>query len=146
MKYVQQLETSYTDAIRDLRAMIDKEKKTSKKVMSKRINISTERGDLESLFMECIEEVRKDIMRRRLKNDIQNRRQFQKLEKNSPEAAEFEESLLRLAQFAKNRIKLSDFTGRDKINILDLFVNNERSLLKIYETIFPHRIDGMNFF
>ena len=72
MKYVQQLETSYTDAIRDLRAMIDKEKKTAKKVMSKRVNISTERGELESLFMECIEEVRKDIMRRRLKNDIQN--------------------------------------------------------------------------
>ena len=97
MKYVQQLETSYTDAIRDLRAMIDKEKKTAKKVMSKRVNISTERGELESLFMECIEEVRKDIMRRRLKNEIQNRKQFQKLEKNSAEAAEFEESLLRLA-------------------------------------------------
>lgn len=77
--------------------MIDKEKKTAKKVMSKRVNISTERGELESLFMECIEEVRKDIMRRRLKNDIQNRKQFQKLEKNSAEAAEFEESLLRLA-------------------------------------------------
>ena len=64
------------DAIRDLRGMIEKEKKASKKVLSKRTNISTERGELESLFIECIEEVRKDIMKRRLKNEIQNRKQF----------------------------------------------------------------------
>jgi hypothetical protein len=44
-----------------------------------------------------------------------------------------------LAQLAKNRIKTADFTTRDKCNLLDLFVNNEKTLLKIYEALFPHR-------
>ena len=46
---------------------------------------------------------------------------------------------MRLAQLAKNRIKLNDFTVRDKCNLLGLFVNNEKTLLKIYEALFPHR-------
>ena len=97
IKYVQALETSYTDAIRDLRNIIDREKKQGKRVVSDKINMSTERNELESLFIECIEEVRKEIMKRRLKNEIYNRKKFQKLDKSSEEAKEFEESLLRLA-------------------------------------------------
>ena len=136
---MQALETSYTDAIRDLKTIIDREKKAAKKVVADRINMSTERNELESLFIECIEEVRKEIMKRRLKNEIYNRKKFQQLDRSSEEAKEFEESLLRLAQLAKNRVKVSDFTAKDKSHILDLFVNNERTLLKIYEALFPHR-------
>ena len=65
--------------------------------MSERVNVSVERTDLEMLFVDCIEEVRKDIMKRRLKNEIYNRKKFQALDKSSEEAREFEESLLRLA-------------------------------------------------
>ena len=46
---------------------------------------------------------------------------------------------MRLAAFAKGRIKYEDFTSKDKFNILDLFVNNEKTLVKIYEALFPHR-------
>ena len=46
---------------------------------------------------------------------------------------------MRLAQLSKGRVKVEDFTGRDKYHLLDLFVNNERTLLKIYEALFPHR-------
>ena len=76
IKYVQALETSYTDAIRDLKTIIDREKKTAKKVVAEKINMSTERNELESLFIECIEEVRKEIMKRRLKNEIYTRKKF----------------------------------------------------------------------
>ena len=113
VKYVQALETSYTDAIRDLKTIIDREKRSAKKVVADRINMTTERNELESLFIECIEEVRKEIMKRRLKNEIYNRKKFQKLDKSSEEAKEFEESLLKLAQLAKNRVKVSDFTSKD---------------------------------
>ena len=34
---------------------------------------------------------------------------------------------------------MNEFTSRDRGNLLDLFVNNERTLLKIYEVLFPHR-------
>ena len=76
VKYVQALETSYTDAIRDLKQIIDREKTKQRKQVAEKINMSTERNELESLFIECIEEVRKDIMKRRLKNEIYNRKKF----------------------------------------------------------------------
>ncbi len=47
--------------------------------------------------------------------------------------------MLKLAELAKNRVKIGDFTAKDKVNLLELFVNNEKTLLKIYELLFPHR-------
>jgi hypothetical protein len=38
IKYVQALETSYTDAIRDLKSMIEKERATQKKVNADKVN------------------------------------------------------------------------------------------------------------
>lgn len=111
-------------------------------MVADKVNENTEKNELEGLFVECIEEVRKDIMKRRLKNEIYNKKKFQQVDRNSEEAREFEESLLKLAQLAKSRVKLSDFTVRDKCNLLDLFVNNEKTLLKIYEALFPHRAPG----
>lgn len=57
---------------------------------------------------------------------------------------EFEESLTKLAAFAKGRIRYEDFSSKDKFNILDLFVNNQKTLIKIYEALFPHRVNGGN--
>ena len=37
---------------------------------------------------------------------------------------------------AKGRVKFDEFTQVDRNNLLDLFVNNERTLLKIYEVLF----------
>jgi len=78
-------------------------------------------------------------MKRRLKNEIQNKKKFQQIDKNTEEAKEFEMSLLKLASLAKNRVKISEFTNKDRNNLLDLFVNNERTLLKMYEILFPYR-------
>jgi hypothetical protein len=142
IKYVQALETSYTDAIRELKNLVDKERSNQKKMNAERVNFNADKNELETLFVDCIEEVRKEIMKRRLKNEIYNRKKFQRIEKNSEEAKEFEESLLRLAQLAKNRVKITDFTNRDKSHLLDLFVNNEKTLLKIYEALFPHRVNA----
>jgi hypothetical protein len=36
---------------------------------------------------------------------------------------------------------VEDFTARDRFIILDLFVNNEKTLLKVYEALFPPRGD-----
>ena len=76
---------------------IEREKNKLRKQQSDKVNVSSEKNELESLFVDAIEEVRKDIMKRRLKNEIYNKKKFQQIEKNSEEAREFEESLLRLA-------------------------------------------------
>jgi L-cysteine desulfidase len=98
-KYVQALETNYMDTIKDLKLTIERERIKSRKVTAERVNENTEKNELEGLFVDCIEEVRKDIMKRRLKNEIYNKK-FQQASaavKNTDEAREFEESLLRLA-------------------------------------------------
>ena len=97
IKYVQALETNYTETFKELRSQLDKERLKSKKVVADKVNENTEKNELEGLFVDCIEEVRKDIMKRRLKNEIYNKKKFQQVDRNSEEAREFEESLLKLA-------------------------------------------------
>lgn len=99
-------------------------------------------------------------MKRRLKTEMLTRKQLTGQKKpgartgsvgvqanfEDPEeeaSKEFEESLMKLASFSKNRIKYEDFTAKDKFNILDLFVNNEKTLVKIYEALFPHRAKNL---
>jgi hypothetical protein len=60
------------------------------------------------------------------------------------EAQDFEESLYKLAQLSRKKVKIEDFTARDRFIILDLFVNNEKTLLKIYEALFPPRQNNKN--
>ena len=70
------METNYTDTIRDLKDFIKKEETRNKKLYFEKVNDTVEKSELESLFVECIEEVRKDIMKRRLKNEIYNKKKF----------------------------------------------------------------------
>ena len=75
-KYVQVLETNYNDNIKELRLQIEREKNKFRKTLSNQVNDNTQKNELESLFVDCIEEVRKDIMKRRLKNEIYNKKKF----------------------------------------------------------------------
>jgi hypothetical protein len=62
------------ETIKDLKLTVEKERMRSRKVTAERVNENTEKNELESLFVDCIEEVRKDIMKRRLKNEIYNKK------------------------------------------------------------------------
>ena len=42
-----------------------------------------------------------------------------------------------LADLAKDRVKYTEFNSVDRNNLLDLFVNNENTLIKIYDILFP---------
>ena len=72
--YVQVLETNYTDKIRDLRTQIDRMKKRLVNERTKSVVTSVEKSDLEQLFVNCVEDVRKDIIRRRLKAEVSARK------------------------------------------------------------------------
>ena len=76
-KYVQALETNYMETIKDYKQTLEREKTKARKVTADRVNENTEKNELEGLFVDCIEEVRKDIMKRRLKNEIYNKKKFQ---------------------------------------------------------------------
>lgn len=85
-KYVQALETNYTDSIRDLKTSIDNLKKKITLAKGEGINSYNEKNELESLFIECVEHVRKDIMKRRLKNEVLNRKRMGSFDPESEEA------------------------------------------------------------
>ena len=73
-KYIQALETSYNDMIRNLKERAEKLQKQLIKVRSQGANEASERSEMEQLFIECIEEVRKEVMRRRFRNEIANQK------------------------------------------------------------------------
>ena len=77
VKYVQALETNYTETIKDLKMLVEKERNRKRKSVAENVNSVQNRNEMETLFVSCIEEVRKDIMKRRLKNEIYNRKKFQ---------------------------------------------------------------------
>ena len=59
-----------------MRSQLEKERLKGKRVVADKVNENTEKNELEGLFVDCIEEVRKDIMKRRLKNEIYNKKKF----------------------------------------------------------------------
>ena len=97
MKYVQALETNYMATITDLKTSLEKERVKSKRLNYEKIHDLTTKNELEALFVECIEEVRKDVMRRRLKSEIQNQKKSQMMQKTTEDAKEFEKSLVKMA-------------------------------------------------
>jgi hypothetical protein len=107
-------------------------------------------NDMEALFVNCIEQVRKEIIKRRLQAEVMARRKGGPLKANlnqnssylsasDSQAGEFEETLAKLADLAKGKVKLDEFTKQDSVRLLDLFVNNEQTLLKMYEYLFPNQ-------
>eukprot|EP00356_Strombidium_inclinatum_P008106 CAMPEP_0170486154 /NCGR_PEP_ID=MMETSP0208-20121228/5233_1 /TAXON_ID=197538 /ORGANISM="Strombidium inclinatum, Strain S3" /LENGTH=205 /DNA_ID=CAMNT_0010760001 /DNA_START=157 /DNA_END=774 /DNA_ORIENTATION=+ len=139
LNYVQALETNYTDTIKEQKIRGERLRTQLRKEKAKHVNDVIERGDLENLFVDCVEDVRRNVIKRRLKAEIIGKKKIGKFDENSDEAKEFEESLLKLANLAKDRVKFTEFTSQDRNNLLDLFVNNEKTLLKVYEILFPRR-------
>ena len=85
-----------------------------------------------------MEDVRKEVTKRRLKIEMASARSRQQVvpgESNGQQ--QFESTIGKLADMAKGRAKLSDFTYNDRTMCLDLFVNNEHTLMRLYTELFP---------
>jgi len=52
------------------------------------------------------------------------------------ERTKLEDTILKLMNSARHKIKLSDFTKQDKYNLIDLFVNNETTYKYIFNCLF----------
>ena len=70
IKYVQAIETNYMEAVKDLKECLSKQKQSAKKVAAEQHNFIADRTDLEAHFVQCIEEVRRQVFRRRLKTEL----------------------------------------------------------------------------
>jgi hypothetical protein len=76
IKYVQLLETSWSETVYDFRQMYEREKDSKRKIVNERASEVAQHNEFESLFVGCVEDVRKDIMKRRLKNEVYNKKKF----------------------------------------------------------------------
>ena len=61
-------EFKYTETIRHLKNQIDTEKKNTRGIRADKVNFMMQRNELEEFFLQCIEEVRKDIVKRKTLN------------------------------------------------------------------------------
>jgi hypothetical protein len=73
-QYVKALESGYMERIEDLKRKTEKEKRSRIIRESSKIKDISLRSELEHIFVDCIEDVRKDIIKRRLKNEILNKK------------------------------------------------------------------------
>ena len=85
-------------------------------MVTERANYYSKRNQLEELFIECVEEVRRDIHKRKagtigLHGD--------------------------LTGSLTDGFKIQHFTATDKRKIIDLLLANENVLLFLYEKLFP---------
>lgn len=110
LNYVQALETNLNEAVREEKFRSERIRKELRKEKSKHVNDVVEKGDLENLFVDCVEDVRRNVIKRRLKAEIVGKKKIGRFDENSEEAQEFEESLLKLANLAKDRVKFTEFT------------------------------------
>lgn len=69
-EYVQVLETNYAQKIDQLKLDLTRERHRNKGGQAKQVHRVSERSDLEELFVSCVEDVRRDVMRRRLQAEI----------------------------------------------------------------------------
>jgi hypothetical protein len=58
------------EVVQDLKETLAKERLASRKKNGEQANAIAERSELETVFVSCIEEVRKDMLKRRLKNEV----------------------------------------------------------------------------
>jgi hypothetical protein len=89
---------------------------TKKKLMqekTKYVDRRFERSELEILFVSAVEEVRKKIVQRKLTSELISRSvRLSSLSETKP--INFEESLIKLGELVKDKVKLDDFTAQDK--------------------------------
>lgn len=133
---MQIVETNYNQVIQSLKDKLSKIK-INRKISGyeQTIGVRT-KNELENLFQTSVDETRKQITKRKLKTEVNLKRRYSTVSPEHEEL-EFEQSLNKLADMGKNKIKFEDFTVIDKVNMLDLFVNNEKVLMRIYDCLFP---------
>lgn len=100
------------------KVILTQERKQRKDLVTEQTNYYARRNQLEELFLECVEEVRRDISRRKASSIGLHGDLTATLKKPGKE----------------------HFTATDKRKVLDLLLSNENVLLFLYEKLFPRPI------
>ena len=111
------------------------EKKNSRDLKTEKTNYFSKRSQLEEFFLACIEEVRKDIQRRKAVALARESNLNSSL--HTKKDSKLQDTL-------DNAIKNESFTPTDKRRVVDLLLSNENVLLFLYEKLFPRQLSSQN--
>jgi hypothetical protein len=115
-----------SNTINHLKNQIQIQKKTLKLQKAVHASYFLEKGELEDFFINCIEEVKKDIIRRRSQNSNSNRLTYSVSAKSIQKADE---------------VNLSEFTAGDKRKVIELLLSQDDVIRSIRTLIFPRNTE-----
>jgi ribosome biogenesis SPOUT family RNA methylase Rps3 len=84
-------------------------------------------------------------MKRKIKNEIANQKNKPINPYNSVNGPDtmVDDTIIKIADLVKGRVKLEEFTYVDRTIVLDLFVNSEEVLMKIHESLFGQNLKAV---
>lgn len=124
---VKKTEDRYNETIRHLKNQIEVLKKSLQMQKSAQSNYVLEKGELEDFFIQCIEEVKKDIARRKNTN----------LGKSRLPITASSKSLRSAKSIDPEDVKIEHFKDFDKRKVLEKLLSSDEVLALFHERIFP---------
>ena len=112
----------YEESANHLKSVIKAEKKRNQSNSLISSQIFSQKNDLENLFLECVEEVKREVTKTNVREYITYIIEYLSKEK---------------LPFPKEKEQI--FTPGDKRKIIELLVGNEKVLILLYESLFPLR-------
>lgn len=109
----------YEESANHLKSVIKAEKKRNQSNSLISSQIFSQKNDLENLFLECVEEVKREVTKRRV------------------QSITYQKYPTKLLPLPKEKEQI--FTPGDKRKIIELLVGNEKVLILLYESLFPLR-------
>ena len=116
------------EQLRLSKSQLEIERRNSRDLKTEKTNYFSKRSQIEELFLSCIEEVRKDIQRRKAVTLAKDANLNSSL--HAKRNRKIDDSL-------SQAINNEQFTAPDKRKVIDLLLSNENVLLFLYEKLFP---------
>jgi len=110
-----------------LKNELKKEKTRSNKIVGEFNKILLDKNKLEKIFIDCVEETRKEIMQRKIKDSLNNKNSNFYTQFNSKKRESFP---------VLNDIKFENFLSTDKRKLLEMFLSKEEVVNFLRENIF----------
>jgi hypothetical protein len=125
-RYFQQLQSRFKETISHLKSQLEAENKTLKNLRSAKTNYLLEKGELEDIFLQCVEETKKDILERKHKSA--------RLQLKSTKTNKSEDRVQ--IRYELSEVKLEHFKDMDKRKVIEMFLSHEQVMKFLYDRLF----------
>ncbi|CAG9324517.1 unnamed protein product [Blepharisma stoltei] len=117
--YFQQVQTRFKQIVSHLQNQLEVERKTLKNLRGAKTNFILEKGELEDIFLQCVEDGKKEILARKLK------------------ASRYQPKNKKKSTLDRERdITLDEFKDIDKRKVMELFLSSEKVRKFLYDKMF----------